>query len=121
MAGLQRITQPTLDVLEVLLRAYDENTQIHGWAIMKQVKRAGPTVYNVLDRLEDAHLIKGEWEEVAPDANRPRRRFYELTGVGVPAARALLAERRPVALKPKPALGFLRLGWMHGPLAGGGR
>ena len=45
MAGLERITQPTLDVLEVLVRAYDDNEQIHGWAIMKATKRAGPTVY----------------------------------------------------------------------------
>ncbi len=121
MAGLQRITQPTLDVLEVLLRAYEENMAIHGWAIIKEVKRAGPTVYNVLDRLEDAHMIKGEWEALPPEANRPRRRFYTLTGTGVPAARALLAERRPATFKPKPALGFLRLDWMHGLLAGGGQ
>ncbi|MFC7582453.1 PadR family transcriptional regulator [Nonomuraea antimicrobica] len=108
-------------MLEVLLRAYDEDEKVHGWAIMKQVKRSGPTVYNVLDRLEDAHVVIGEWEVLEPDANRPRRRFYTLVGTAVPAARALLAERRPVALKPKPALGFLRLDWMYDRLIGGSR
>ncbi|MEV6154934.1 hypothetical protein AB0L53_31795 [Nonomuraea sp. NPDC052129] len=121
MEGLQRITQPTLDVLEVLLNAHDEGEKVHGWAIMKQVKRSGPTVYNVLDRLEDAHMVMGEWEELEPDANRPRRRFYTMVGAAVPAVRALLAERRPAPFKPKPAFGFLRLDWMHGLLAGGGR
>ncbi|WP_336214799.1 PadR family transcriptional regulator [Nonomuraea sp. LPB2021202275-12-8] len=121
MAGLQRITQPTLDVLEVLLSAHQEDEKVHGWAIMKRTKRSGPTVYNVLDRLEDAGMIDGKWEEIEPDANRPRRRFYTLTGAAVPVARALLAERRPTALKPKPALGFLRLDWMRELLAGGSR
>ncbi|MFI6886779.1 PadR family transcriptional regulator [Streptosporangium canum] len=121
MAEIKRVTQPTLDVLEVLLRAHQEDTPIHGWAIMKEVKRSGPTVYNVLDRLEDAHMISGEWEEVPAEENRPRRRLYRLTGAGVPAARALLAERRPAALKAKPAFGFLQLDRMRALLVGGGR
>ncbi|GAB2918550.1 PadR family transcriptional regulator [Nonomuraea fastidiosa] len=119
MTGLQRITQPTLDVLEVLLRAYEQDEKVHGWAIMKQVKRSGPTVYNVLDRLEDAGWITGEWEQPEPDANRPRRRLYKLHGTAVPAVRALLAERRPAALRARPAFGFLRLNWLRVALAGG--
>ncbi|YCK37215.1 PadR family transcriptional regulator [Actinomadura sp. ATCC 39365] len=119
MAGLQRITQPTLDVLEVLLRAHKEGDKIHGWAIMKETKRSGPTVYNALDRLEDAGWITGEWEELEPDANRPRRRFYRLTGEGAPAAYALLAERRPDAVKTRPTFGFAPLSLFHRLLAGG--
>ncbi len=118
MAGLERITQPTLDVLEVLLQAHQEGGEVHGWAIMKQIKRSGPTVYRVLDRLEDNGWVTAEWEELPPDATRPRRRFYRLTGEGVPAARALLAERRPAALKSSPALGFLRFDWARTLLGG---
>ncbi|MBT2225690.1 PadR family transcriptional regulator [Nonomuraea sp. NEAU-A123] len=118
MAGLQRITQPTLDVLEVLLRAHKEGEKIHGWAIMKETKRSGPTVYNALDRLEDAGWITGEWEELTPETNRPRRRFYRLTGDGVPAARALLTERRPAAAKTRPAFGFAPLAQFRALLAG---
>ncbi|MET7334350.1 helix-turn-helix transcriptional regulator [Nonomuraea sp. NPDC005650] len=121
MVGLERITQPTLDVLEVLIAAFDDNEQIYGWAIMKATKRAGPTVYKVLDRLEDARWISGEWEELGPDEPGPRRRFYRLTGEGAPAARALLAKRRPAALKPRPALGFAPIGRMIALLSGGGR
>jgi DNA-binding PadR family transcriptional regulator len=120
MAGLQRITQPTLDVLEVLLRAFDDHIHIHGWAIMKETKRAGPTVYRALDRLEDAGLIVGEWEELGPDQPGPRRRFYRLTPEGVPAAQALLAERRPGVLRPQIQLGFIPLSRRPGPVTGGG-
>ncbi|MGI5293170.1 PadR family transcriptional regulator [Nonomuraea polychroma] len=119
MEGLQRITQPTLDVLEVLLHAFNDDTQVHGWAIMKDTKRAGPTVYKVLDRLEDARWIVGEWEELAPDQPGPRRRFYRLTGEGASAARDLLSERRPAAFKARPALGFISLGQLRALLAGG--
>src|SRR5690349_25158716 len=49
----QRITQPLFDVLDVLLRAVDDDDlQLHGYAIMRLTKRSGPTVYGVLDRLE---------------------------------------------------------------------
>ncbi|MEV0347815.1 helix-turn-helix transcriptional regulator [Nonomuraea sp. NPDC050680] len=107
--GLERIMQPTLDVLEALVRAYEDNEQIHGWAIMKAAHRAGPTVYKVLDRIEVAGMITGEWEELGPDRPGPRRRFYRLTGEGIRAARALIAERRPSAAKPRPAFGFTRV------------
>ncbi|MFI9553704.1 PadR family transcriptional regulator [Nonomuraea endophytica] len=117
MAGLQRITQPTLDVLEVLLRAHRGGEKIHGWAIAKETKRSGPTVYNALDRLEDAGWITGEWEELQSDANRPRRRLYRLTGEGAPAAQALLADRRP-ASKVRPAFGFSPLVHIRALLAG---
>jgi DNA-binding PadR family transcriptional regulator len=121
MAGLERITKPTLDVVEQLLLAHQEGVVLHGWAIMKATHRAGPTVYRVLDRLEDSGMIQGEWEELGPNDSGPRRRFYMLTGHGVPAARALLAQRRPAALNPRPAHGFSALRRVHMLLAGGGR
>ncbi|WP_080038939.1 PadR family transcriptional regulator [[Actinomadura] parvosata] len=121
MAGLERITQPTLDVLEVLVTAHDRNERVHGWAIMKTTKRAGPTVYKVLDRLEDAHWVVGEWEELGPDQPGPRRRFYQLTGEGAPAARALLIKRRPSALQPRPATDFASLSKLLGLAFGGTR
>jgi len=51
------------------------NEELSGWQIMKGVRRSGPTVYAVLDRLEDADWITGSWEEAPPDG-RPRRRLY---------------------------------------------
>lgn len=89
----ERVTQPTLDVLEALLGA--EDFELHGWAIIKGTKRAGPTVYKILERLAGAELLSERWEELGPDDNRPRRRFYKLTPNGIAHARQLLAERRP--------------------------
>ena len=97
------------------------------WAITKATKRSGPTVYGVLDRLEDAAWITGRWEDQYPDSNKPRRRLYRLTPTGVTAARALLAERRPEALhhsprrraRPEPGLAFV--GWLCELLPGGAR
>ncbi|WP_066374168.1 PadR family transcriptional regulator [Herbidospora mongoliensis] len=109
MEELQRITQPTLDVLEVLLEATQQGATVHGWAIMKTIKRSGPTVYKVLDRLEDAGWIVGEWEELGPDQAGPRRRFYRLTGEGALAAQNHLAQRRPQTFRLKPTTGFASL------------
>ncbi|GAA2327592.1 PadR family transcriptional regulator [Dactylosporangium salmoneum] len=90
-----RVTQPTLDVLEALLGAKDFET--HGWDIIKTTKRAGPTVYKILERLSGGGLLTERWEEVERKPGVPRRRFYKLTPTGVAHARQLLAERRPQA------------------------
>ena len=119
MAGLTRITNPLLDVVEVLLQAAAEDRELHGWAIMHEVQRSGPTVYGVIDRLEDAGWITGRWEAVNPQPGKPRRRLYRLTGEGAVRARELLEVRRPAARAkpetgPSPALGWWsssRLAW----------
>ncbi len=119
MAELRRVTAPTLDVLEVLLRALVENAEAHGWEIMKTVKRSGPTVYNVLDRLEDLGWITGRWDDQSPPG-RPRRRYYQLTPTGAERARCLVAERRPAGQRTasrRLAPGTARLDWLR-PLGG---
>ncbi|HEU5472737.1 MAG TPA: PadR family transcriptional regulator [Actinophytocola sp.] len=79
--------------------AFMQGEELHGWAIMKQVDRSGPTVYGVIDRLEDAGLIAGRWEAQNPQPNKPRRRFYQLNPEGLVLARKLLNERRPDRLR----------------------
>lgn len=98
MAGPVRVTGPLLDVLEIFLQAVGDDAELHGWAILKETKRSGPTVYGVLDRLEDAGWVVGRWETQHPQANKPRRRLYRLTPDGISAARTLIADRRPEAL-----------------------
>lgn len=121
MAGPIRVTGPLLDVLEAFLRAFDDDAdELHGWAIMKATKRSGPTVYGVLDRLEEMGWISGRWEDQNPEANKPRRRFYRISPTGEPSARELLRERRPQALRPprrapRPVLP----GWQHVPRPAG--
>ena len=115
MDSPSRITNPLLDVLEAFLEAFDSRAEdLHGWAIMKATKRSGPTVYGVLDRLEDVGWISGRWEDENPEPGKPRRRLYTITPTGVIGAREILRERRPQALRsrrgaPGPALP----GWQH--------
>ena len=109
MAWPFRVTDPLLDVLEVLL---DTDEELHGWAIMKRTQRTGPTVYQVLERLRKAGWVECWWEDpatpAAPDSgvdesgeggelvrreNVPRRRYYRLSGEGAAKAPALLTER----------------------------
>lgn len=107
-----RMSSAMVDVLTLLLQAWEDETDVHGWLIMKSVRRSGPAVYAVLDRLEDAGWVTGVWEKLGPGEQRPRRRFYRLTGAGVEAAR----ERRPVPatqvpgrLRPQPGFGLVAL------------
>jgi PadR family transcriptional regulator PadR len=98
MARPRRVTGPLLDVAERLLKADAQREDLYGWQIMKDTKRAGPTVYDVLDRLEALHWITRYWESLPSDESRPRRRLYRLTEDGRTAIPDLLAERRPEAL-----------------------
>ena len=107
------VTGPMLDVLALLLHAWEHDEKVHGWLIMKGLHRSGPTVYGVLDRLEDAGWVTGEWEILEAEEQRPRRRFYRLTPTGVEAAREKVTVRRPTLrkLRPQPGLGMVaRLG-----------
>jgi DNA-binding PadR family transcriptional regulator len=94
MSAPTRVTGPLLDVLTVFLIALDEGTELHGWAIAQASGRLAPTVYGVLDRLEDARWITGEWETHDDASSRRRRRLYRLTSDGALEARKLLTERQ---------------------------
>jgi DNA-binding PadR family transcriptional regulator len=79
---------------------------------MKATKRSGPTVYGVLDRLEDANWVSGRWEEENPEPGKPRRRLYSITPTGLTGSREILRERRPQALcRRQPTLGPALPGW----------
>jgi PadR family transcriptional regulator PadR len=104
------MTGAMFDVLALLLQAWEDKTEVHGWLIMKSVRRSGPTVYGVLDRLEDAGWITGSWEDLPAGQNRPRRRFYRLTASGVEAARQRLtapATAPSRRLRPLPGFGLI--------------
>lgn len=100
-----RITAPFLDVLEAFLAA--GSAELHGWAIIKASKRGGPTVYKILERLDEMGWVTARWEDRSAEPNKPRRRFYRLTGEGAERARQLIAERRPGQIRTtgRPAFG----------------
>jgi DNA-binding PadR family transcriptional regulator len=96
--ALPSVTNTMLDVLGVLLQAWDDDRDVHGWQLIKSARRSGPSVYKVLDRLEDAGWVSGVWEVLPAGQIRPRRRYYRLTPTGEVAAR----ERQPVPAAAPP-------------------
>ncbi|PZE24971.1 MULTISPECIES: PadR family transcriptional regulator [unclassified Curtobacterium] len=87
MEPLQRVTAPTLDVLQALLA---QEEPLWGLVLIKTTGRPSGTVYPILERLERQGWITGSWDD-DPDRSGPRRRRYAFTGEGRVAARDLVA------------------------------
>jgi DNA-binding PadR family transcriptional regulator len=70
---------------------------IYGYTVMDVTGLPSGTVYPALRRLEREQLIRSRWERqsVADAALRPRRKYYELIGLGKVALEAS-RERYPL-------------------------
>ena len=70
-------------ITSLILRAVRDGHR-HGADIMVATGEGGGTVYKVLRRLEERHLITGRWEDaaIAERERRPRRRYYRITREG---------------------------------------
>jgi len=91
MADDVRLSGPTLKVLKLLVE--NPRNAHSGAEIARTTGLGSGTLYPLLARLEKAGWCKSEWEAVDPrQAGRPRRRFYELTGLGQVRARAAFAD-----------------------------
>lgn len=91
MVDKVRMSGPTLKLLKLLLENPHERHS--GAAISKLTKLGSGTMYPLLQRLEIAGWIEGEWEKVEPsEVGRPRRRLYKLTRAGQAAAVKELAQ-----------------------------
>ncbi|WP_202925763.1 PadR family transcriptional regulator [Goekera deserti] len=100
-----RMTLTTQRVLEALLE--DPGRERYGREIGEAAGLRSGTVHPILARLEGHGWLASRWEDIDPAVQgRPARRYYALTGEGVPAARAALARAyRPAArsrLRPQP-------------------
>ena len=85
-----RITLPTAAVLRLMLE--DPTGDHYGFALAEKTGFPSGTIYPILARLEVAGWVVSYWEEGDPVVlERPRRRMYQLTGVGAHAAREALA------------------------------
>ncbi|WP_285247489.1 helix-turn-helix transcriptional regulator [Pseudarthrobacter sp. efr-133-R2A-89] len=103
MESLGRVTPATALVLEALLSA----ESVWGLQIVKDVGKKPGTVYPILDRLEAAGWVQGEWDS-AETRKGPRRRYYRLLAEARPLARDYVsthkAKASPSAGRPSPAL-----------------
>ena len=73
------MTYQTALVLEALAAGRQ-----HGWDIMDATDLPSGTVYPILRRFEEQGLVRAKWEREADArrAQRPPRRYYELTAAG---------------------------------------
>ncbi len=92
----------------VILKALDNGYQ-YGFDIMDVTGLPSGTVYPALRRLEEGGYVDSKWEKhaVAQAAQRPPRKYYELTKEGKEALleavkRYRLLEQTPLASEPKP-------------------
>lgn len=97
MAVNVRMSGPTLKLLKLLLESPQEGRS--GAQISKATNIGSGTMYPLLQRLELAKWIEGEWEDVDPaDVGRPKRRFYKLTPAGQVGATKALSELQIAAI-----------------------
>lgn len=76
-----RLTHQTLKVLRLF--ANQPREQMAGADIARMTKLGSGTLYPILDRFEKAGWLTSRWENVEPSSlGRPRRRLYQITGVG---------------------------------------
>jgi DNA-binding PadR family transcriptional regulator len=86
-----RITAPTLKVLRAFMTRPDDG--LSGADIGRQTKLGSGTLYPILLRLEQAGWLDSHWEDETPQVlERPRRRFYRLTGLGAKKAKSAFLE-----------------------------
>jgi PadR family transcriptional regulator, regulatory protein PadR len=107
-----RVTDATLDVLEVLLHP---GTELYGLKIAKAAGRPTGSVFPILARLEACGWVNSEWEAGDPASRGARRRFYQLSPDGIVWAGELLAQRRAApARRHPPRAAVLRPSWQAG-------
>ncbi|HEX8304421.1 MAG TPA: helix-turn-helix transcriptional regulator [Jatrophihabitans sp.] len=97
------MTRTTLAVLEAFLDAGADG-QLYGLEIMHSAGIASGTLYPILDRLEDAEWIEGQWGP-SEHPGRPARRSYHLTGTGITEASRAVATARQAHKRPRPNTG----------------
>ncbi|MFF3068824.1 PadR family transcriptional regulator [Kitasatospora sp. NPDC057936] len=103
-----RVTDATLDVIEVLLTGQPD---LYGLKISKEIGRPSGSVVPILMRLEDCGWVTSKWEDSGAESRGPRRRFYELDPNCVSGARSLVASRRPATMRGS---GIVRPGFAGG-------
>lgn len=101
-----RFTGVIMDVFDVLTSSPPDDLA-WGLRLCEQTGYGTGTIYPALDRLMKAGWITDHWED-PPPADRPPRRYYEMTSAGREQyAVALHArrERRAAWLRPAPHSG----------------
>jgi len=86
-----RMTMIVMDILDAVMNAPPDSP---AWGLMIcEATGHGPSsTYPALERMLKTGWIEDEWEEPQP-GDRPRRRYYRITGAGLAAYRAAATAR----------------------------
>jgi PadR family transcriptional regulator, regulatory protein PadR len=108
MENLGRITPATALVLEALLSV----ERVWGLQIVKDVGKKPGTIYPILDRLEAAGWIQGEWD-TTETRKGPRRRYYRLVAEARPLAQDYVTAQQSKALPrvARPSAAMREIQW----------
>jgi PadR family transcriptional regulator, regulatory protein PadR len=88
---IPRMTTQTLRVLGAFTTAQPD--ELSGAEIAKLTGLQSGTLYPILARLEQAEWLESKWEVGDPrELGRPRRRLYQITGLGAKNARSAYRE-----------------------------
>lgn len=87
----ERITRPTLLVVQALLDAHRDGRWTWGFEICSSTGLKTGTIYPVLARLEGDAWVEARWDD--GERPGPRRRLYRLTSSGAADSARLVAER----------------------------
>jgi PadR family transcriptional regulator, regulatory protein PadR len=89
------MTTPVRLVLDALAHA-EQDELVWGYRLCEQTGLGSGTVYPILERLTAAGYVTSSTETPRP-ADRPSRRFYELTSTGRQVAARVRPVKTPVA------------------------
>ena len=94
--GPKRVTVPVLQVIDLFL-AEPGREDWFALEICRQTRLGSGTVTQILFRLQEWGWVTSRWEDAteAHRQGRPRRRFYQLTGLGARESREVLRQRFP--------------------------
>src|SRR5262245_46051926 len=96
---MRPMQEPTLShAATAVLKAVADGYR-HGFDVIGATGLPSGTVYPALRRLEDAGWLDSTWEEarIAQDAQRPPRKYYQVTRAGRPVLAAALERYRLLA------------------------
>lgn len=95
-----RRTVQTLRVLEAMLE--DPSADWYGLQLSEAAELKSGTIYPALARLEHYGWLESHWEDIDPRVEgRPRRKLYRLTRDGAATAKALVADAKVNASRPR--------------------
>jgi PadR family transcriptional regulator, regulatory protein PadR len=91
MVNEPRLTTQTLKVLGVMMTC--DSGGLSGAEIGRATGLLSGTLYPLLLRFEQAGWLKSRWESETPqELGRPRRRLYEMTGMGIRKTKSAFRE-----------------------------